>query len=99
MSVTRRTFLTLSAPAAGAFLAFAGCSRKPSTAAETGRPTSWDKRTARIEALIRQSMTHLHVPGVSLAVIRDARIAYTKAFGVSNQESGTPVDDDTVFSA
>jgi CubicO group peptidase (beta-lactamase class C family) len=39
------------------------------------------------------------VPGVSIAVIRDARIAWTGHFGVRNRATGLPVDDATVFSA
>jgi CubicO group peptidase (beta-lactamase class C family) len=39
------------------------------------------------------------VPGVSIAVVRDARIAWTGHFGVRNRATGVPVDDATVFSA
>ena len=39
------------------------------------------------------------VPGVSIAVIRDARIVWTGHFGVRDRVTGVPVDDATVFSA
>ena len=44
-------------------------------------------------------MAARQVPGVSLALIRDARIAWTGHFGVRDRASGVPVDDATVFSA
>jgi CubicO group peptidase (beta-lactamase class C family) len=99
MPVTRRTFLSLGAPTAAAawLLSSDGCSRKP--AAEKRASASWDQRTSRIEALIERSMKTLHVPGASIAVIRDAHIAWKKTFGVSNRTSGVPVDDNTLFSA
>jgi len=44
-------------------------------------------------------MVELHVPGVSLALIKDARIAWHKGFGVKDQLTGAPVEDETVFEA
>jgi CubicO group peptidase (beta-lactamase class C family) len=44
-------------------------------------------------------MTDLRVPGVSLVIIRDARIAWEKSYGVRDRSTGLPVDHDTVFSA
>jgi hypothetical protein len=41
----------------------------------------------------------LHVPGASIAIIKDARIAWRKSFGVKDQMSSAPVDDDTIFEA
>jgi CubicO group peptidase (beta-lactamase class C family) len=44
-------------------------------------------------------MNALHVPGTSVAIIRDARIAWKRHFGVSDASRGALVDDDTLFSA
>ena len=44
-------------------------------------------------------MSELQVPGVSAAIIREARIAWTKGFGVRDRSTGIPVNDDTIFSA
>jgi CubicO group peptidase (beta-lactamase class C family) len=44
-------------------------------------------------------MTARRVPGVSIAMIRDAGIAWTGHFGVRDSTTGVPVDDATVFSA
>lgn len=39
------------------------------------------------------------MPGVSVALIREARIAWTGHFGVRDRTTGVRVDDETVFSA
>ncbi|HWN93506.1 MAG TPA: serine hydrolase domain-containing protein, partial [Methylomirabilota bacterium] len=44
-------------------------------------------------------MQESHVPGLSIAVIKDARIAWRGAFGVKDVESREPVDRDTMFEA
>jgi CubicO group peptidase (beta-lactamase class C family) len=43
-------------------------------------------------------MAARQVPGVSIAAIRDARIAWTGHFGVRDKTTGAPVDEATVFS-
>lgn len=44
-------------------------------------------------------MQRLHVPGLSIAVIRDFKIHWVKAYGVANVESGRPVETNTMFQA
>jgi CubicO group peptidase (beta-lactamase class C family) len=39
------------------------------------------------------------VPGVAIAVIRDAKLVWRQEFGVKDSASGAPVDDRTVFEA
>jgi len=63
------------------------------------KPTAWEKSIASLEKQIPDLMTELQIPGVSLAIVRDARIAWTKSFGVRDRSTGVPVDDDTIFSA
>lgn len=48
---------------------------------------------------IEQLMQRLHVPGVSVAVIKDFNIHWSKAYGVADTETGAKVDVDTVFQA
>ena len=90
MSLTRRALLNLGASglAASSLLPALGCSRTPSASAY-----------ADIEKRIRESMAARRVPGVSIALIRDARIAWTGHFGVRDRTTNVPVDDATVFSA
>jgi len=50
--------------------------------------------TATLEA----EMQRLHVPGVSIAVIRDGKIAWARGYGVAAKD-GAPVTPDTLFQA
>src|SRR5689334_25029607 len=94
MTLTRRRFLSLAAPATAAGILIPGaCSRAP----ENGG--TWDARIAALETRIRQAMTTRLVPGVQVALIRDARVAWQGHFGVRDQSTGAAVDDETVFSA
>ena len=48
---------------------------------------------------LQELMQRFHVPGVSIAVIRDGKIEWAKAYGVADVETGQPVDTGTVFQA
>lgn len=78
-------------------LPFAGCVTAASAAASVNAPP--DPRLAELERQIPQWMTQHRVPGLSLALIRDARIMWRRAFGVRERERNAPVDVDTIFQA
>ena len=46
-----------------------------------------------------QLMDRFHVPAVSVAVIRDFKIHWAKAWGVADVQSGAAADTDTLFQA
>lgn len=48
---------------------------------------------------IQGLMDSLRVPGVSIAVIKDFKIHWAKAYGVADLETGAPVDIETLFQA
>ncbi len=48
---------------------------------------------------IEERMKHYGVPGVSIAVIKDYKIVWSKAYGVMNKESKEPVTLSTLFQA
>jgi CubicO group peptidase (beta-lactamase class C family) len=48
---------------------------------------------------LAERMRALHVPGVSIAVIDQGKIAWTRAYGLSDADSGRPVTPDTLFQA
>ena len=100
MPFTRRAFLSLggSSVAASSLLASLAYSRTTSAQANAAATPTWEERIADIEKRLRQSMSARQVPGVSIAVIRDARVAWSGHFGVRNRTTGVPVDDATVFS-
>lgn len=48
---------------------------------------------------IEERMEHYGVPGVSLAVIHDGKIAWTKTYGVMDRDTQEPVTGQTLFQA
>ncbi len=48
---------------------------------------------------LAQVMERAHVPGVSIAVIKNFEIHWAKGYGVADVQSGSPVDADTMFQA
>lgn len=50
-----------------------------------------------LKEVIPTLMERKNVPGFSIAVIRDARIAWAQGFGVRNVETGEPVTSKTIF--
>src|SRR5918999_3114414 len=49
--------------------------------------------------VVHQLLKRFHVPGVSIAIIKDFKIAWTGAYGVADTETQTPVTADTLFQA
>jgi CubicO group peptidase (beta-lactamase class C family) len=48
---------------------------------------------------LRQVMERFHVPGVSVAVIKDFAIHWAKGYGVADVETGAAVENNTLFQA
>src|SRR5437762_8955262 len=48
---------------------------------------------------LSQVMDKYHVPGVSVAVIKDFRVHWAKGYGLADVVAGTRVDPDTLFQA
>ncbi len=48
---------------------------------------------------IEARMKHYHVPGVSIAVINNGKIAWIKSYGVMDEETKAPVTHETLFQA
>lgn len=46
---------------------------------------------------LQERMEYHHIPGFSIAVINDFEIEWIKSYGVSDAETGTPVNDSTLF--
>jgi len=55
-------------------------------------PTEW-------ELFVPSLMAKAHIPGLSIAVIRDGKIVWTGAFGVKSVATGAPCDEETIFEA
>jgi CubicO group peptidase (beta-lactamase class C family) len=48
---------------------------------------------------LQQVMARLHVPGVSIAVIHNFRIAWAKSWGVADVETGVPATNEPLYQA
>jgi D-alanyl-D-alanine carboxypeptidase len=75
------TAATLSPPRAPA--AVAGGSRAPSA--------------REVDSYVRREMRRRHIPGLSLAVLRDGRVVRLKGYGLSSVELNVPATPQTVF--
>ncbi|MFN7986398.1 MAG: serine hydrolase [Thermoanaerobaculia bacterium] len=61
------------------------------------RAPSWEATVASVERLVPLLMKEHHVPGVSIALVRDRKVAFTKAWGVADAKTGAPVTTATLF--
>lgn len=48
---------------------------------------------------IAQRMASLHVPGVSVAMVREGKLDWAKGYGIAHQDGAKPVDENTLFQA
>jgi CubicO group peptidase (beta-lactamase class C family) len=59
----------------------------------------WRSTAATIDRLTPALMKELHVPGVSIALINDGRLVWSRSYGIANVKDATPVTRDTMFEA
>ena len=63
------------------------------------RAPSWDATVSTIETLVPLLMKEQHVPGVSIALVRGRRVAWSRSWGVADAATKAPVTDATLFEA
>lgn len=51
----------------------------------------------KVDDFIKAEMQKQHIPGVSLAIIKNGKIIKAKGYGLANVETNTPVTAETVF--
>ena len=51
----------------------------------------------RVDDYIRARMRWEHIPGLSLAVIKDGKVVRAKGYGLANVETNTPATPETVY--
>src|SRR5512132_3790876 len=61
----------------------------------TPQPAGRVSEASVVRALLKQ----FNVPGVSIAIIKDFKVAATHAYGVADIETGAPVTPETMFQA
>lgn len=73
------------------------CTKQDPEALKTAVPR--DKLVLALESRIPGLMEQAMIPGLSMAVIRDARLLWLGSFGVKDTESQEPVTEETIFEA
>ena len=90
MEVSRRSFLVLNAAAGLGLSAFPILNKAQNKKASVNRLNLTEpnaKTIANLQKLIPDLMEHQLVPGISVAVVRNAKIVWSEAFGVGNVEA------------
>ena len=63
------------------------------------RAPSWETTVATVERLVPLLMKEHHVPAVSIALVKDREVAFSKAWGVADAKTGAPATTATLFEA
>lgn len=53
----------------------------------------------QVDNFFETSMKYFNIPGVSMALIKDGKVVYSKTYGVKNTITGAKVDSNTLFEA
>lgn len=100
---SRRRFLAESAKALGAVTLAQHPARLLSqddlSVGNERRDEHWAAAVADVEKRLPRLLEEFRVAGLSLAIIRNSKIAWQRGFGVKDKVSQARVDDHTVFSA
>src|SRR5690242_7569278 len=56
-----------------------------------------DKTADKIDSLVRTAMEKRHIPGASVAVMREGRPVYMRGYGLANLELNVPATPATVY--
>lgn len=69
------------------------------TAAPLKTDVAKEKLVAELERTIPDLMKKASIPGLTIAVVRDGKLLWTKGFGVKSTKTNEPVTEDTIFEA
>lgn len=100
-AMRRRNFLVKTSWAAlgSSLLPFASRAQGPQESAALEQQGSSRTMIADLEKLLPKLMEEFVVPGLSLALVKDGKLLWRQGFGVKDNHSKEPVDNDTVFEA
>ena len=99
--ICRRDFLIESSRAAlsSSLLPLVARAQGNQNSADPKDRPPWKTLIADLEKQIPQLMEKAKVPGLSIAIIKDAKLFWRRGFGVKDNASKELVDNDTVFEA
>ena len=69
----------------------------PSIRADQGRGDDEFAVRDGVDAIVQQLMQRRHIPGVSVAIVKDGKVVLAKGYGLANVELGVPATADTVY--
>ena len=78
------------------FLAFVIVGSRAQNPAATTTPTD-DELAKRVDGVIERQMQGRHIPGLSLAVVRDGKVVKVQGYGVANVEHSVPATPETAY--
>jgi D-alanyl-D-alanine carboxypeptidase len=55
------------------------------------------KVTDEVDVYVKVQMEKQHIPGVSLAVVKDGKVVLARGYGLANVEVSVPATQDTVY--
>jgi D-alanyl-D-alanine carboxypeptidase len=58
---------------------------------------SYSSQLDAVDAYIQGSMSKHHIPGVSVAIVRDGKVIRAKGYGLANAELSVPATEETVY--
>ena len=98
MAASRRRFVTDTCRAAFAIglLPSVACTRKTDDPSQSTLPPNIPEY---LDKQIPQLLAQTRVPGLSIAVVTNAALAWRRSYGVANVETRAPISDDTIFEA
>jgi CubicO group peptidase (beta-lactamase class C family) len=96
---SRRTFLAHGAKALGALTLAQHPPRLSSQNDSSVGDEHWAAAVTDLEKQLPRLLKEFRVPGLSLAIIRNSKIAWQRGFGFRDKASQTRVDNHTVFAA
>jgi CubicO group peptidase (beta-lactamase class C family) len=97
----RRNFLKYAAQSSFglSLIPLSACSHTKQTPSKSNPALSWRPVVASFETQIPKLMAEADVPGLSIALIHEAKLVWRRGFGFSEAPAKIPVDNDTVFEA
>src|SRR3712207_1064738 len=99
-SWSRRRFLQQSrATALALFPALIRAEASPARSSASLKKSAGDAWIDDLRRSVPEAMQRADVPGLSLAVIRNARVSWNQGFGVRSKATGEPVTTGTIFEA
>ena len=98
MEVSRRRFVTDTCWAAGGLVLLSPTALGQQNAAPSP-PALPPNILEYLDKRIPELLSETRVPGLSIAIVKDAALASRRSYGIANVETRVPVSDDTLFEA